>query len=1598
MKENCCNNGASILAGYGLERVLMVPLAVALLVLLTVGAGAQQIVISEFLSANSSGLRDEDGELSDWIEIYNAGHSALPLAGWHLTDNRSDLRRWTFPDLVIPGHGFVVVFASGKDRKELKAPLHANFKLDREGEYLALVKPDGESVVSEFAPAYPRQLPDISFGRMMSIRTERLLPFESAARMFVPADEQPGRSWVQPDFADAGWTEVIMGVGYDRPRAGDNEPQEPLADVTRPDDGIVPTSSNSPASEEVEKAIDNNTRTKYLNFDKLNAGFTVTPSVGPTVVTGLRLTSANDAPDRDPTSYILQGSINGGALTEIARGQIPDFPGRFVTVEVAFANTVAYDRYRLTFPTVRNAAAAVAMQIAEVELLGRSGPEPAEFAELIKTNIEGQMFGRSSSVYLRVPFTVPEIRSFERLALRVRYDDGFVAFLNGVEVARANAPLNLAYNSASLTNRFRASAVKEERYDISQHSTLIRSGVNVLAIHALNERHDSPDFLIQAEIENTNVELGEELYFSSPTPGSDNRHPTFGLLPDLVVAPARGFYEAPIEVVISCATEGATIRYTTDGSTPSAARGQTYSGPVRIGRTATLRAVAILDGWHPSEVATHTYLFLDDVVAQTHATTIATGFPQTWNGQPADYGLDPRVVGPPGQDSFGGKYRNSLKADLRSVPSMSIVMNVDDLFGPEGIYSNPLGRGAAWERAASLELICPDDRESFHVNAGIRIQGGAFRRFDLTMKKSFRVVFRDQYGSSKLRHPLFGEGAAEEFDNIVLRANSNDAWPYWGGSALYVRDAFAMETARAMGMVAPHTRFVHLYLNGVYWGLYNPVERPDAAFSATYHGGDKDSWDAVNQDSVTNGTYDAWNRLMALLNQGVSSTQAFQRIQGNNPDGTRNPEYENLIDVENMIDYMILNFYVGNTDWPGRNWWVGRNRDQGDGFKFYPWDTETALGVTGLDVDRTGVADAVARPYAAARTNAEFRMQFADRVYVHFQNGGAFYVNPASPAWDPDRPENNQPAARFAALAQLASRAIVGESARWGDQLNRGPFTRDEHWQRERDSLLANFFPRRSAVALEQFRRAGLYPRIDPPVMNKRGGQVTPGFQLALSSPQGTIYYTTDGSDPLVPVVVQEVFRQTLVSSVVPKKVLIPSTTNGGSQLGTSWHGGQEPFDDSTWLSGSGGVGYDQEAEYRTFIQFDVQSQMLNKNASAFIRIPFHYSGVNRDRVNFMALRAQFDDGFVAFLNGRKIASANEPSSLQWNSAATSSNPDTAAVQYREFKADDSLSALRTGANILAIHGLNAAVASTDFLIGIELVAGERRTSGDQVKALAYSEPIAIRDLTTVKTRVFDGSEWSALNEATFNVGTPAVTITELQYHPSDPTEAERAAGFTDAEEFEFVELYNHGTGTCDLEGARFIAGISFDFTGSSITRLAPGRYVLVVRNIAAFEHRYGPGLPIAGEYSGRLDNSGERIHLVNARNETLVEFAYGTRAPWPRAADGNGPSLELLDPAGDLNSAENWQASQSNGGSPGFASGSTLLPVDVRIVGTGQLQFRFSGKAGSGYSVFVRESLSSGSWKLLERGEPIGQNQEIRVDVQFSPETECRFFRVSVP
>src|SRR6185503_10530900 len=178
--------------------------------------------ISEFMASNTRTLADENREFSDWIEIHNPGSAPVNLEGWSLTDSAEDLARWRFPATNLAGGGFLVVFASEKNRRVPGAPLHTNFRLSASGEYLALVKPDGVTIVSEFRPEFSPQVPDVSYGRGVRSTETPLLGMGAPVRVLVPGPANGGdglgQSWIGSTntdlFDDSAWRSGTTGVGF----------------------------------------------------------------------------------------------------------------------------------------------------------------------------------------------------------------------------------------------------------------------------------------------------------------------------------------------------------------------------------------------------------------------------------------------------------------------------------------------------------------------------------------------------------------------------------------------------------------------------------------------------------------------------------------------------------------------------------------------------------------------------------------------------------------------------------------------------------------------------------------------------------------------------------------------------------------------------------------------------------------------------------------------------------------------------------------------------------------------------------------------------------------------------------------------------------------------------------------------------------------------------------------------------------------------------------------------------------------------------------------------------------------------------------------
>ncbi|GIK40826.1 MAG: hypothetical protein BroJett011_46590 [Chloroflexota bacterium] len=591
-------------------------------------------------------------------------------------------------------------------------------------------------------------------------------------------------------------------------------------------------------------------------------------------------------------------------------------------------------------------------------------------------------------------------------------------------------------------------------------------------------------------------------YFQNPSPGQPNDEGSAwtGLVAPVTFSAERGFYDAPFTLELRTTTPGAIIRYTTNGSEPTETGGMVYTAPLTITHTSLVRAAAFKPTFKPSPAATHSYIFLDDVLTQPKN---PPAFPKTWGGYKgapvqADYEMDPEVVNDP-------RYRGVIKEALQAIPTLSLVTDMSSFYH---LYANPEHRGRAWERPVSVELIDPRHHEpGFQINAGLRMHGELGRSGNIP-KHPLRLFFRSEYGEARLHYPLFPGSPVDEFDTLILRSGVNRSyagypkWPEDLKLTTYTRDEWLRASQLAVSGYGARGRFVHLYLNGLYWGLYNIVERPEESFMSAYFGGEQTDWQVVDPDTALTNTSERFQTLNQLAREGhLEDPEKYALIQ-------------TYLDIPHFIDYLILNWYSGNLDWGFNNWVAAVQKPSGQ-VRYFVWDGERTW-FNGAEIymeydEYEGRPNLVKPLFNALLKNPDFKVELADRMYRHLFNDG-----PLSDA-------NSQ--ARWSSINQEVEQAIIGESARWGDTRFETPLTQAD-WFKARDDVLRQM-DGNAARLIALTRKAGYYPKLDPPIFSQQGGQITPGFTLTMTgiSPgQGAILYTTNGSDP----------RQPLTGAIAP--------------------------------------------------------------------------------------------------------------------------------------------------------------------------------------------------------------------------------------------------------------------------------------------------------------------------------------------------------------------------------------------------------------------------------------------------------------------------------
>jgi hypothetical protein len=344
----------------------------------------------------------------------------------------------------------------------------------------------------------------------------------------------------------------------------------------------------------------------------------------------------------------------------------------------------------------------------------------------------------------------------------------------------------------------------------------------------------------------------------------------------------------------------------------------------------------------------------------------------------------------------------------------------------------------------------------------------------------------------------------------------------------------------------------------------------------------------------------------------------------------------------------------------------------------------------------------------------------------------------------------------------------------------------------------------------------------------------------------------------------------TLFSEDADKYAMVPT-----GEIGPEWKT-ETDFDNSTWVFSSGragGIGYERNSGYESFIHLDLGAEMYQVNTSCYVRIPFSVD-VDLNSITELILKIRYDDGFIAYLNGVELARRNFTTTPAWNSNASASHSDSEAIVFENIDVSEFISNLKQGDNILAIQGMNRSLTSSDMLISAELDATIATSPDDypfdDVLDLLYG-----------------------------------LRITELMYHASIGSN------------FDYIELQNIGQTTLNLNGVNFSKGIDFTFPEMV---LEAGQYVVVVADLAYFQAAYGKNINVAGQYSGSLSNGGEEIVLSIPQPMEAAILRFDYNDTWYATTDGGGDSLVIRDvfaPPAAWDKEQSWQPAIPTPGRP---------------------------------------------------------------------------------
>jgi len=931
-----------------------------------------QIIINEFLAGNESINIDEDGDHEDWIELHNNGTVAVNLHNYTLTDNDYYPRMWTFPSVTIGPNDFLLVWASNKDK--VSNELHTNFSLNKNGEYIGLVDPNGRVVDSY---SFGEQTDDISFGRTIDgesnwtslnsptpgwSNTEP--PINIVINEFLVRNESfntdadgDHETWIE--LYNAG-SQAVDLFGFSITNNSSNPTQWTFPAITLASGNylIIWASQKNRLSGELHTNFSLVTAAGFIGFFKPdgtevdshaynqqlanislaripngseNYKYTASPTPGSS--------NAFTPPPEEIPKIAINEFLAGNSITNRdADGDYEDWLelynyGNEPVDLTGFSLTddvTVIDKWKIPTRVINQG---------EFLVIWASGKNRVETE--LHTNFSLSKGGEYIGLYTAYGSLIDGFNYTEQLddISSARFPDGTGNF------SSTTTPTHNSSNIITIPPSGLPKIVINEFLVINKNVNQDEDGANSDWIELYNYGNESVNLIGMTITDNKNNK--DKWRFPNRTIAANQYLIIWASSKDRTGSQLHTNFklDADGEFLGIYTSQGATVDTTTfeiQQVDISEARIPNGSGSFQKTLTVTPGAQNQSDlpptdllsfqpesGYYNGSVLVE--LSTPVLGAVIRYSTDGSAIIASSNLYTSPINISTTQVirsrvfvgDTPISEDISHFYLINFPGHL---PVLSLATDHESLFGPSGIYDNP---ETDWEKSVSVNFL-ESDGSGFRINAGLRIHGQHSRKLP---KKSFRLYFKTIYGYSKLNYRVFDEKNIDRFDKLVVHCGgSSDQYYHYDWWTL-VRDPLSHRLAQELGGSSSASRPLLLYLNGEFWGIYHFRERiGDDYLNENYDINNADllKWYLNETPEVETGDINQWNSTYNFFqNNSMINESNYQQAQ-------------ELIDIENYTNDWIIHVYSDCKDWPYNNSYAFREKVTDAKWNWIIWDAENS--------------------------------------------------------------------------------------------------------------------------------------------------------------------------------------------------------------------------------------------------------------------------------------------------------------------------------------------------------------------------------------------------------------------------------------------------------------------------------------------------------------------------------------------------------------------------------------------------------------------------------------------------------------------------------